>query len=147
MSELARITAHYFGVLLDRAGMSASIPDMRAELESAAEADSVRVVEGPNVDTFAIDVPNTWRARFDQFDAAEKLLRERWAGDGVSPITISQTFAAFGGVKSAWKDPAFRVWAALRGCVGAADFFTRWKGESDDDDEAAAAGDGDEARA
>lgn len=40
MSELARITAHYLAVLLDRAGMSASIPDMRAELEAAAEKDA-----------------------------------------------------------------------------------------------------------
>ena len=40
MSELARITAHYLAVLLERAGMSASVPDMRAELESAAEKDA-----------------------------------------------------------------------------------------------------------
>lgn len=40
MSELARITAHYLAVLLEREGLSASIPDMRAELEAAAEADA-----------------------------------------------------------------------------------------------------------
>lgn len=40
MSELARITAHYLAVLLEAAGRSAAIPDMRAELEAAAEADA-----------------------------------------------------------------------------------------------------------
>jgi len=39
MSELARITARYFAVLLEREGLSASIPDMRAEVAAAGEVD------------------------------------------------------------------------------------------------------------
>lgn len=39
-SELARITAHYLAVIMERSNMSASIADMRAEIDAAAEADA-----------------------------------------------------------------------------------------------------------
>ena len=45
MSELARITAHYLAVIMQRSNMSASIPDMHAELAAAAEADAARLEE------------------------------------------------------------------------------------------------------
>jgi len=49
VSELARITAHYFAVLMEREGISASIPDMRAELEAAAATDAAEAARVLNV--------------------------------------------------------------------------------------------------
>ena len=75
-----------------------------------------------------IKAPAEWAGRFAAFEQAETVLIERWrhGPGGVSRIDISRTFAAYGAVRSAWSDPAFRVWAALRGCVRSDDFLERW---------------------
>lgn len=77
-----------------------------------------------------ITVPDTWATKFDAFQIAEDVLRVRFKEDRVSRLAISQAFAAFAGVSAVWDDPAFRVWAALRGCVKTSDFIDRWNTES-----------------
>lgn len=57
MSELARVTAQYLAVLLERDGMSASIPAMRRELEAADAADAAALAVQIEDSTFVGDAP------------------------------------------------------------------------------------------
>jgi hypothetical protein len=77
--------------------------------------------------TLKIDVPNEWAEKFKAFDQAEQILKSNWKKAGVSRLMISTTFGAFGATTRIWHDPAFMVWAALRGCTEAGDFLKRWE--------------------
>ena len=74
-----------------------------------------------------IEIPDEWAPRFQVFEQAEGVLRSMYEGAGVSRQMIAITFGAFGGRTAIWNDPAFRVWAAVRGCIQYGDFLERWK--------------------
>jgi hypothetical protein len=75
-----------------------------------------------------ITVPDDWDLKFRLFDQAEAVLYQRWQSrEGVSPAMITRTFAAFAAIQSTARDPAFRVWAGIRGVTQSADWFDRWQ--------------------
>jgi hypothetical protein len=74
-----------------------------------------------------IEIPDDFQARFDRFDHAEQLLISRFSnGGGVSRQNICQVFGAASVTSSMMRDPAFLVWAGMRGVTKAEDFFPRW---------------------
>lgn len=77
-----------------------------------------------------IEVPDEWAAKFSAYEAAEKVLISQYnSQEGVSRAQINKAFAAFSAVRSCWASLPFRVWAALRGCKNAQDFYKVWDPE------------------
>lgn len=77
-------------------------------------------------------IPPEYRWRFAQFEQAERMLRNRFTADGVSRSQIMHTFAAYAAVPACWRDPAFLVWAGLKGCTTSEDFLNLWRAEEEE---------------
>jgi hypothetical protein len=77
---------------------------------------------------FSAELPDEWAKQFQRFDQLESALREQYdeGEPGVSRAQIMRTFETVCKGKTCWRTPAFCVWAGLRGCCQAGDFFDRW---------------------
>lgn len=74
-----------------------------------------------------IEIPEDYATRFELFTKVEAILMEAYMSDtGVSKQKIGQLFATVCVSGSCWKDPAFLVWAGMKGLARSGDFYKRW---------------------